>query len=210
MLANPGAQLGFLDFLALIGQYLASALSFAFNTLGTIVDIPLKLLSEGVDIAFNGLAGVLENIPYVGPILAQIVLLGGAVLRFALSIPGFILHELGNLLEGAAKALEAYRTPEEREADMKEQKDKVVEDAPPDIKDNVKALLDATAPNPKNLSGDIRDERIEAGDTPDPTDTTSTGDVPPAAGEGPSFVEKVLPVAIPVTAAGLFLALVFK
>ncbi len=107
MLANPSPVLGdVVDFLGKFLQVLAEWLGGALSVLANIVKIPTDILSQGIDVAFSGLSSVVGMIPVLGPLLSEIVLLGGAIIGFAVTVPFLVLSELGNLLEGAAKWLE--------------------------------------------------------------------------------------------------------
>ena len=211
MLANP--TLGGIDILSILGtvaQYLAQGLGFALNTIGSIVEIPLDILGQGVDIAFNGIAGGLRYIPVLGDLLAEIVLVGGAIIKFALTIPGLLLHEFGNILEGIGKYLDDKLTPAEKEQKLDDAEKKLIDEAPEPIRDNVKAILDAAGVSGRDIAGSISGNRSEGQDIADEINkpggvTEPTPDLISAAAQE-SFIEKALPIAIPVAAAGVLIA----
>lgn len=134
-----------------VGGFISSGLGFALNTLGDLVNIPLGVLSQGVDITFNGVAGLLENIPIIGDLLAEIMVLGGAVIKFALSVPGLVLHGIGNILSGIGKALSAKNSASENDKKVKDAKDNIVNKAPEAVKDKVRTVLDETGVTGSNL-----------------------------------------------------------
>lgn len=151
-LGRAPRQMGQLEFLGNIAGFLVDGLSFAFTTLGNLLDVPLKVLSQGIDLVFNGVADLLRNIPIVGDVLAEVLVLGGAIIKFGLSIPGLVLREIGNVLGGVAKALKTENSDAENDKKVNEAKDNIVEKAPVNIKDNVKAILDASGVSGGNLS----------------------------------------------------------
>lgn len=206
MVANAGRpveQAYFLDVLGSVAGFLVDGLSFALTTLGDLIDVPLQILSQGVDIAFNGIAGLLGQIPIIGDILAQIVLLGGALIKFGLSIPGLALRGLGNVLGGVAKALKGSGTEKENQEKVDGAKDKIVKDAPSAIKDNVKAILNASGVTGKNLSPSVS-ATGEPKTTP-VTPTTTVEDVTPSEG---ADLGTVLAIGVPaVGAVALLVAL---
>lgn len=151
---SPGAELGQFEFLGNVAGFLIDGISWALTNLGNLLDVPLKILTQGIDLVFNGMADLLRNIPIVGDILAGIVVLGGAILKFGLSIPGMVLREAGNLLGGIAKALKTEKSDAETQKDIDGAKKDIVSKAPDNTKEYVKAILDSagvTGGNPAPL-----------------------------------------------------------
>ncbi len=207
MLANtsPGLD-GLPDFFVKILKALAGWLGAAFTALGTIVNIPMGILGQGVDIAFSGLSSVVGMIPFLGPLLSEIVLLGGAIIAFAITVPGLILNELGNLLEGAAKWLDTKLTPDEKKENIEKKKKELVDRAPDSIKDTVTSILDATGIGGDNTQDEVAIRVAEGGAVTGNIGTTDPGDPSLTAPSEESFLEKIAPVAAPAAAAGLLLA----
>lgn len=96
-----------LDALASVAKFLADILSKALLTISEILGVPLGAVSESVEVAFNAVSGLLKKIPAIGTLLAEIVLVGGALIKFGLSLPTLALSGLGNWVGGMAKALNA-------------------------------------------------------------------------------------------------------
>ena len=207
MIANTNIGLnGLTDVFVKILGTLAEWLSVAFTTLGTIVNIPMDILGQGIDIAFSGLSSVVGMIPVLGPLLSEIVLLGGAIIAFAITVPGLILNELGNLLEGAAKWLDTQITPDEKKEKIDAEKEKIIDKAPEPIKDTVTSILDATGIGGRNTQAEVAERVAEGGAVTGNVGTTDANDpgITPPSEE--SFLEKIAPVAAPAAAAGLLLA----
>ncbi len=213
MLANTSPSLDGLSFVGIL-KTLAEWLSVAFSTMGTIVDIPMDILRQGINITFDGLAGVVGMIPVLGPLLSEIVLLGGTILAFAVMVPGMILNEFGNLLEGAAKWLDTQLPTDEKKEKIEEEKKKLIDNAPDDIKDTVKSLLNASGVGGSNTQAEIAGLATGAGAVTGDTDIIDLSDpsdaslIPLPSEE--SFLEKIAPVAAPAAAAGLLLAVVLS
>jgi hypothetical protein len=149
----PDARLGdLLDLVKDVGGMITGALGFALSTLGDLVSIPLDLLSQGIDFTFNGVAGLLDSIPIIGGLLSQILLLGGAVIKFALSVPGILLHGLGNIMTGISKALLQKQTPEQNKKSMEKAKQDIIGKAPPSLQSQVAQVLDSTGVSGTNLT----------------------------------------------------------
>lgn len=180
----------FLDAIGSIAGYLAEGLSFTLNTLGDIVDIPMGILSQGVDITFNGVAGLIGNIPLFGEVLAQILLLGGALIKLGLSIPGLVLHGLGNILGGIAKALQSKNTEGENQDAVDKAKDDIVKKTPPDIQGIVKQALDFSGVTGRNLAPGVKPDGTPIA----PAAGTAEGVEP----SGKSDLESALSIGIPV------------
>jgi len=207
MLGNSKLGVELLDILGKVAEFLATNLGKLINEFASIIDVPLDLLSQGVDIAFNGVADLVGLVPWVGPVLSEIVLVGAAIIKFGLSIPGLVLHGLGNLLEGWGAALDAKLTQREKEKELEEQRKKIIDDAPDPIKDDVAAILDNSGLGSGNTAEDVRDARIEGGDTPGPPVTPVAG--PPPEGEA-TVLEKILPIAAPAAVGTLVLVLLLR
>lgn len=199
--------LGITDILATIGTYLVKGLEFAFNALGDFIDIPMNILSQGIDIVFvDGLAGILRHVPLVGDLLAEIVVLGASVLKFGLSLPGLALHGLGNVMGNIATTLEENFTEAENQNKVDQSKEEILEKAPDELKDNVKALLDASGVSGSELVPGFDREKGKYEGTPPATDEeieqVQTG-TPPK-----SDLEKALLVGAPVAGVAAILLLV--
>ncbi len=211
MLANISPSLNGLSFVGIL-QTLAEWLSVAFTTMGSIVDIPMGILKQGINITFDGLASVVGMIPVLGPLLSEIVLLGGAILAFAVMVPGMILNEFGNLLEGAAKWLDTKLPSDEKKEKIEEEKKKIIDKAPDDIKDTVASVLNAAGIGGTNTQGEVAALAANAGAVTGNTDIIDISD----SGDGSlipldqekSFIEKIAPVAAPAAAVGLLLAVI--
>lgn len=116
--AGSGPGLGaMLDFLSSVGSFLAGAFEFLFKNLASLVNVPLDLASKGVGVLFDGLAGLLANIPIVGVFASELLLVGKAVIQFGLSVPGLLLNGIGNVFGEVKKALDVTKTPAQKKAD---------------------------------------------------------------------------------------------
>lgn len=211
MIANTNLGLnGLTDVFVKILGTLAEWLSVAFTTLGTIVNIPMDILGQGIDIAFSGLSSVVGMIPVLGPLLSEIVLLGGAIIAFAITVPGLILNELGNLLEGAAKWLDTQITPDEKKEKIDAEKKEIIDKAPEPIKDTVTSILDATGIGGRNTQAEVAARVAEGGAVTGNIGTTDPSDPSLTDPSEESFLEKIAPVAAPAAAAGLLLAVILS
>lgn len=180
-----------LDVLGSVAGFIADGLSFALHTLGSLVDLPLNILAQGVDIAFNGVAGILREVPIIGDILAQILVMGGSLIKFGLSIPGLMLHGLGNILGGIAKALKG--SGENTDDKVDGAKKDIVNKAPDPLKDNVKKILDASGVTGSNLTPSVSP-------TGQPLPTTPGSTLPGASAPGDSAgtdLTTVLAIGVP-------------
>jgi hypothetical protein len=113
--ASP--SLGQLDFLSSVGSFLAGAFEFLFKNLASLVNVPLDLASKGIGVLFDGLAGLLANIPIVGVFASELLLVGKAVIQFGLSVPGLLLNGIANIFGEVKKALDVTKTPAQKKAD---------------------------------------------------------------------------------------------
>lgn len=192
------AELGdLLDIVKDIGGVITGALGFALTTLGDLVNVPLNILSQGIDITFNGVASLLDHIPIIGGLLSQILLLGNSVIKFALSVPGMLLHGLGNIMTGISKALLQKNTPAENQKNVDKAKSDIVGKAPPNLQDKVLQALNSSGVTGTNLTPSL-------GTTPGANGgTTLPGTTPPPPSSGSSGVSDALAIGLPVAAVGV-------
>lgn len=196
---GQGEQVYILDILGSVAGFLAEGLSFALTTLGNLLDVPLQILSQGVDIVFNSIANVFSGIPILGDLLAKVVVLGGSLIKFGLSIPGLLLRGLGNILGGVAKWLKGSGSEQGNQQKVDEAKEDITGRAPDPIKDTVKAVLDFSGVSGKDLAPNVDEDS----GTPRPEDPKDLADekiqVGPGrpSGEG-AGVESVLAIGLPV------------
>jgi hypothetical protein len=120
-----GPQLGGLDF-ATIGSFLAGAFSALFSVLGDLISVPLDLMSKGVGLLFDGLAGLLVNVPILGVFASQILILTKTMIQWGLSLPGLLLSGIGNVFGEIKKAIDATRSANEKKSDEAEAKNKIL------------------------------------------------------------------------------------
>ncbi len=141
---------------------------------------PLSLLSQGVDWVFTNIASLIAEIPVLGSLVAEVLLIANAAIKFALNLPGMILTELSNVFGGLRKVFEGEYSDGEQKDMLKEAKDQILGDAPPDLRDRVAAVLGNT------------DEEVD----------TDFGSTPPAPGAGDaSGGPGILEIAVPGVAA---------
>lgn len=202
-LSNPqsfltGPQLG-INF-ADIGSFLTGAFEFLFTTLADVVNVPLGIASSGVGVLFDGLAGILVNIPIIGVLASQILLLGKAVIQWGLSVPGLLLEGVGNIFGEIKGAIDATKTDDEKKSDETEAKKKILDKAQEKGGDEFKNAVQQaiTGETPSGTTG-----------TPDKRPDSS---LPPGAGDvgapDKTGLEKALEVGLPVAGAAtlVFLA----
>lgn len=150
--SGSSAHLGDLvDMVKDVAGLITGALGFALTTLGDLISIPLDLLSQGVDVVFNGVADLIGQVPIVGELLAQILLLGNTVIKFALSVPGLLLHGLGNIMTGISKALLAKSTASDNEKNQDKAKQNIIGQAPPNLKSQISQILNSSGMTGQNL-----------------------------------------------------------
>lgn len=183
-----------LDTLAAVGKFLADKLVLALNTLAKIVNVPLGALAQGVDIAALNISDLLKKVPAIGNLLAEILLLGGALVKFGLSIPGLALGGLGSLLAGIARSMDGSS---DTQAQIDQAKDLVLDQAPEELKDRVEKILGMIGVSGGSLTPDVL---ANGQPTATPAGTSLSGAPPPPAPEG-SGLGKVLAVGVPVGVA---------
>jgi len=188
---GSGPALGQLDFLASVGSFLSGAFEFLFKNLASLINVPLDLASKGVGVLFDGLAGFLSNIPVIGVLASELLLVGKAVIQFGLSVPGLLLKGIGNVFGEVKKALDVTKTPEQKKADEKKANENILNKAQQKGGDPLKnAVKDALLGKPPSNT------------TPPP----ANNQLPPGAqdvgaGLGGTDLGEVLKVGLPIAGA---------
>lgn len=118
-----------LDFLSSVGSFLSGAFEFLFKSLASLVSVPLDLASKGVGVLFDGLAGLLSNIPIIGVLASELLLVGKAVIQFGLSVPGLLLKGIGNVFGEVKKALDVTKNASQKKSDEKTANDNILKKA---------------------------------------------------------------------------------
>lgn len=144
-----------LDVLASAGGFVAGELALALGALGSLAGAPPESLARGSDLAFVRTAGLLRAAPTAADLVAQVLVLGGALARFGLSLPGIPLEGLGNLLAGSARALRASVPEAEAQALVDGAKADVSGRAPEGVEGDVRALLDASGVGGADLAPSV-------------------------------------------------------
>jgi hypothetical protein len=194
---GTGATLGQLDFLRTVGSFLTGAFEFLFKNLAKLVSVPLDLASKGIGVLFDGLAGFLRNIPIVGVLAAELLLVGKAVIQFGLSVPGLLLKGIGNIFGEVKGAIDATKTPEQKKVDEKKGEENILnrakEKGGDPLQSAVKQALGGQAPS-------------NTTPPPNPPQPLPPGADQVGANIGGSQIEEALKVGLPIAGAA---ALVF-
>lgn len=193
---GPGPALGQLDFLASVGSFLSGAFEFIFKNLASLVNVPLDLASKGVGVLFDGLAGFLSNIPIIGVLASELLLVGKAVIQFGLSVPGLLLKGIGNVFGEVKKALDVTKTADQKKADEKKANDNILNKAQAKGGDQLKSAVQQAllGKPPTNTTPPPANNQLPAG----------VSDV--GTGLGGTDLNEVLKVGLPIAGAA---ALVF-
>jgi len=123
--------------------FISGQLAFAINTLADVTGVPAGIMSRGSDITLNAVSDLLEKVPAIGDLLAEILVLGGAATKSRILVPGLAPIELGNILSGVGKALGAKNTTADVARKISDAQDRVVQKAPAGSRDAVRQILGA-------------------------------------------------------------------
>jgi len=193
-IAKLGAQdEDILDSLAESGKFIADRLSQNLNTLTRIMKTNLGSIAQSADVAEITISDLLKKVPAMGDLLAQILLLGGVLVKYGLSIPGLALSGLGNVLAGIARAMKGSKNGQ---AELDRAKKQILDQAPDDQKDRIEKILGTLGISDKNLSPDVHSNGQPMAA---PAGTSLSGAPPPPAPEG-SGLGSALAVGVPVAA----------
>lgn len=191
-LQNP-FQLGQLDWIAGLGSFLSGMFASLFNGLSDMINPLIDALSQGVGYIFDGVAGLLANIPIVGVFASQLVLVGKAVIQWGLSVPGMLLDGAGFVFEEIKGAIDAVMTDDEKKEAEGEAKKKILDKADEmggkDFKDSVQNVLNGKGPD---------GEEDPPNKPPDNSEDVGKEDTDPGIGAN---VKDVLKIGLPIAGA---------
>lgn len=184
-----------LDWLAAAGKWVADTLSYAIHVLGNVIDVPAGWLAQGVDVVFNAISDLLKKVPVLGNFLAEILLLGGALVKFGLSLPGMALSGLSNLLAALARALDHQGDQGENQAKVDTARNRILELAPSELKERVEKLLAHIGITGSSLTPDVLPNGQPKSS---PAGTSVLSGTPPPPGSETGSLRTALAVGVPV------------
>lgn len=164
-----------LDTLAMVGKFVADRLSLALDTLSQILNVPLGVISQSTDVASLVISDLVKKVPSIGNLLAEILLLGGALMKFGLSIPGLVLGGLGCLLAGIAQAMDGRP---DTQAQLDAARQSLLNQASEDLKDRVEKIIGTIGISEDNLTPDVT---VSGQPLTTPAGTSLSGAPPPPA-----------------------------
>lgn len=164
-----------LDTLSIVGEFVAERLSLALDTLSQILNVPLGVISQSVDVASLVVSDLLKKVPSIGNLLAEILLLGGALMKFGLSLPGLVLGGLACLLAGIAQAMDG-RPDTQTQIDTAKQS--ILTQASEELKDRVEKIIGTIGISDGNLTPDVT---VSGQPLTTPAGTSLSGAPPPPA-----------------------------
>jgi hypothetical protein len=150
-LASRRPALG--DALSSAGIFLADAIATVVGVIADIVAVPTEILVSGADVVFSNVSAVLREIPLLGDLAAQAMLTAGAILKFAIQVPHLALEKISNLFEGLSEALEKTFGSADRDKTVADARKRIVENAPPQARDQVSRMLPADRNDVRDATG---------------------------------------------------------
>jgi antitoxin (DNA-binding transcriptional repressor) of toxin-antitoxin stability system len=168
---GAGRRVSLGDIVDLTGNaapYLATVLAITLDTLSDLGGSSLDVLAQGADVARNRFSDLVQKVPALADIYAEILLAGGALARFGLSVPGLSVRALGNILAGIAGALSDLRG--DNQARIDKALKMMVDLAPDEIKADVKTVLESSG-----VTGDDLAPRVDLDTGVVTPDTTPSG-----------------------------------
>lgn len=129
------------DIFGTAANFLVEALGTVIGVIADIVAVPTGILVSGVDVVFNAVSSVLREIPLLGELAAQAMLAAGAILKWAIEVPQMALEKIANLFEGLSDAIEQNFGEEDRKNTVSSARQRIVENAPPQARDQVGRML---------------------------------------------------------------------
>lgn len=203
-----GAELGFAFSWAGVGSFLTGAFEFVLSTLADLIKIPLDLISKGVGLLFDGLAGLLVNVPIIGVLASEVLLLTKSLIQWGLSLPWMLLDGLGNVFGEIKKAIDATQSADKKKEDEKKAKDNIGNKADAkggaEFKDAVMQAINGDKPTSSTGSTLPGTPNQQGQNLPAGADEVGTSTSSGATQQG---LEKAISIGLPVAGAAVLVFL---
>lgn len=124
------------------GVFITRHLGLGLVLLEELSPVPFEKLLDSEKATAEAMKDLLDHAPSIGVLLAQILLLGSAVLAFGFALPDQALQGLENLLRGIGTALAEKGVPP---ATFEEAKAEISVKASPGLVQKIQAVLDAAS-----------------------------------------------------------------
>jgi len=186
-----------LDFSASVGPFLTGSFEFIFKTLSSLAGVPADAATCGIGVLFDGTAGLLKNVPALGAVCFELLLLGKSILQRGLEVHGLSAENIVDIFSEIKNATDVAKSPEGKRTDEKAATENLLRLA----KEKGGSDLEAAV------------SQVLAGKDPDGvmgTPSIRTEALPPGAdqiGASAGDLDRILGIGLPVAGA-LMLALV--
>lgn len=131
------------DLLAEVAPYVANRLNDSLSALADILDMPVMNLGQSVEIVSKNVSGLLERIPSIKDLLEQILVLGGVLVKYGLTVPDMLLRNLGNLIGGIGVSLSKLGEGE-LQGGINQAKQDIAEQSGDSLKDSLTEIMNRT------------------------------------------------------------------
>lgn len=131
------------DLLAEVAPYVANRLNDSLSALADILDMPVMNLGQSVEIVSKNVSGLLERIPSIKDLLEQILVLGGVLVKYGLTVPDMLLRNLGNLIGGIGVSLSQLGEGE-LQGGINQAKQDIAEQSGDSLKDSLTEIMNRT------------------------------------------------------------------
>lgn len=159
-----------IDMLGDVAPYLSDRLDMALAALSEIANTPIGALSANVETAISKLSGLLERIPSLQNLAAQILAIGGVFSKYGLSIPELRLRNLGNVLAALGMSMKKMLGEKGLQSKINQAKKAIADQGTASLKEAVATVLDSAgvsgndpAPHVDLASGLVTPEPVGTG-----------------------------------------------
>lgn len=133
-------------------EYISGCLIRSLATLSGLVGVPVSTLSQGAGITAAAASDLLENVPVMGDLLAQILVLGVVATGYAIAVPGLTPEGLANILGGVAKVLSAQATMVDIGQKTEVAQQEISQQAPVELNGAVRRVLNSAWANGEKVT----------------------------------------------------------
>lgn len=119
-LGTPPSPMSTVDALSIVSKEIADRLTLALSTMASVMNMQLGSLAQSPEIAAKAAAGLLDSCPTTAKLYAQILLFGGTLAKYGLSVPDLGLQGLSTILAGLKMAVVQKLSAQEIDAFFRE------------------------------------------------------------------------------------------
>lgn len=154
-LGTPPTTVSPVDALSIVSKEIADSLSLALSTMSSVMNVQLGTLAQSPETTAKAVTGLLDSCPTTSKLFAQILLLGGTLAKYGLSIPDLGLQGLAAILAGVKTAMTQKSSVPEIDASIQDAEREILEKTADEKKPAMQTVLESLGASGTNLTPSV-------------------------------------------------------